>query len=401
MGHISGIPIKRLDMDCKRPADPGTYYHYTSLGTLWAILETETLRATQARFSNDSEEIKKGVRILEELCSQRKGGPLEKYANRLKHGGGEDIDCYIACFCGDSDVLSQWRGYCRSDGVSVGFAFDETRPCYYFKDAADDEQEPQEVHLYQVWYVAEEGKAYKGTEPISEQNLKDELSKKLEELDTLSDEQTCKAFIDAAIPLIKHAGFCEENEYRLMIRNTLSEHGGKIPFPLDKYVRYTEMEGLKRPYITISFGKNRLPPHVKEVRLYGLEKRGEAELRRLLEPLSARRSWLIKRELACQLVRVDHWKGKPQIIIGPGEDQQEIFEALDRILTADAGQDNRLFPEVKLWCEGHLPIRSIMVSPCQNQKEVIESIRHYCVHRKFWMKYVDVSGSATPYRRPK
>ncbi len=402
MGYISGIPIKRLNMDCRKPADPGIYYHYTSLETLWAILETETLRATQARFSNDSEEIKKGVRILEELCSQSGGGPLEKYANRLKNGDGEDIDCYIACFCGDSDVLSQWRGYCRSDGVSVGFAFDETRPCYYFKDADDDEQVPQAIRLYPVWYVAEEGKEdYKDKKIISEKDLKDELSERLEELDKLYDEQTCKVFIDAAIPLIKHAGFCEEDEYRLMIRNTPSEHGGKVPFPLNKYVRYSEVDGTKRPYITISFGKNRLDSHVEEVRLYGLEECGETELHRLLEPPPARRFWSRKRERAFRLVRVDGWEGKPQIIIGPGEDQQEIFEALDRILTADAGRKNRLFPEVKLWCEGHLPIRSIMVSPCQDQKEVIESIQHYCVHKKFWMKYVEVSGSATPYRRPK
>ena len=88
MGYFSGIPIKWLDMDCKKPANPGTYYH-------------------------------------------------------LEYGGSEDIDCYIACFCGDSDILSQWRDYCRDDGISIGSAFDETRPCYYFKDAADDEQEPR------------------------------------------------------------------------------------------------------------------------------------------------------------------------------------------------------------------------------------------------------------------
>lgn len=259
MNH-SGIPRKRLDMDCRKPADPGIYYHYTSLETLWAILETETLRATQARFSNDSEEIKKGVHILEELCSQHKNGPLEKCAEQLKRRDGEDIDCYIACFCGNSDVLSQWRGYCRTDGVSIGFAFDETRPCYYFKDAADKEQEPQEVRLYQVWYVEEKGKTYNGSDSISEESLKNELSKKLEELDALSDEQTCKEFIDATIPLIKHAGFREEDEYRLMIRNTLSKHGGKIPFPLDKYVRYSKEKGPKKPLYHDQFRKKPTGP---------------------------------------------------------------------------------------------------------------------------------------------
>ena len=57
--------------------------------TLWAILESESLRATQARFSNDSEEIKKGIRIIKELCSQGADNSLKKYADWLDDGGGE------------------------------------------------------------------------------------------------------------------------------------------------------------------------------------------------------------------------------------------------------------------------------------------------------------------------
>ncbi len=397
MTYISGIPVKRLDDKCKEPATPGIYYHYTSLETLWAILDSDTLRATQARFSNDSEEIKKGVHLLKELCSQHKGGPLEKYTNQLEYGSGEDIDCYIACFCGANDVLSQWRGYCRNDGVSIGFAFDETQRCFYFSDAPDNEQEPQKIHLYPVWYVAEDSQVYKEKKIITENNLIEELMEKLETLDKLSDEQTCKVFIDATIPLIKHAGFCEEDEYRLIIQNTLLEHGGKVTFPLNKYVQYSPMEGLKRPYITIGFGKNRMDSHVKEVRLYGLKRSSEKELRRLMLPAHIRK----KRNPEYRIIHEKGWAGTPQIVIGQGKDQEDVFEALDRILTADAGQDNRLFPDVKLWCEGHLPIRTIMVSPCQNQKEVIESIRHYCLHKKYWMKYVEIGGSSTPYRRPK
>lgn len=417
MGCVSGMPIKRLETDCKKPAPLGIYYHYTSLNTLWAILKTETLRATQARFSNDSEEIKKGVHILQSLCSKYpKDRPLGKCAKQLEDRNGEDIDCYIACFCGDSDVLSQWRGYCRSDGVSIGFAFDETCPCYYFKKDNKDcdnnedgnkdngsEQISQKIHLYPVWYVTEKGEESKGKKVISEEDLTNELSEKLKELDELSDEQTCKAFIDATIPLIKHAGFCEENEYRLTIRNALSEHSGKVPFPLDKYVCYFEENGTKKPYISISFGRDHLESDVDEVQLYGLKKEAVKELKRLLTPLPSPENASKK----CRLKPAYRLKCKgkrtspPQIVIGPGKNQEDIFNAIDRILIADAGQTSRLFPNVKLWCSGHLPVRSIKVSPCQDQREIIESIRHYCTHEKFWMKYVEVSGSSTPYRRPK
>lgn len=394
MSYISGIPKPRPNMDCKDPAEPGIYYHYTSLETMWAILESETLRATQARFSNDSEEIRKGVRILKELCAQEPGGPLGKYANWLRECGGEDIDCYIACFCGEDDILSQWRGYCRNDGVSIGFSFDKTHPCYFFKNAADGEQDPQAVRIFPVWYVAEEGRKHSGKKIISEQDLKDMLAKKLKEQDELSD-VACKAFINATIPLIKHAGFCEEDEYRLIIRNTLPAHVGNTPFPLDKYVCYAQGDGIKNPYINISFGKNKLNDCVKKVGLYGLTKEAKTELDHSFSAISTGGGG------AYQLVEETNWEGTSQIIIGPGKNQQEVFEAFDRVLTADAGREKRLFSNVKLWCEGHLPIRSITVSPCQNQKEIIESIRHYCIHQKFWMKYVKVSGSDTPYRRAK
>lgn len=395
MNNSSGIPISRSNMDYKEPAPPGIYYHYTALDTLWAILETETLWATQARFSNDSEEIKKGVHILEELCSE-KDDSLKKYSNWLRDRESEDLDCYIACFCGTDDILSQWRGYCRNDGVSIGFAFDETQPHYYFKDATNEEQNPQEIKIFSVWYVEEENKRYSSSNTISEERLKNELENKLKEQNELS-RAGCKAFIDATIPLIKHAGFCEEDEYRLIIRNTQFAHAGKVPFPLDKYVRYSQTDGMKRPYVAISFGHNHPSACVKEVQLYGLKQAAEEELNCSLKALSAVGG-------GKQEYRLEHkndWKGAPQIIIGQGENQQEVFESLDRILTANTQEGTGIFSGVKIWCDGHLPIRSIKVSPCQDQKDVIESIRHYCLHKKYWMKYVQVSGSDTPYRRPK
>lgn len=395
MALISGVPKPRPSMYCKKPAPPGIYYHYTALETLWAILETETLRATQAKFSNDSEEIKKGVCILEELCFE-KDDSLRKYSSWLRERGGEDIDCYIACFCGADDILSQWRGYCRNDGVSIGFAFDKTQSHYYFKDAADEEQSPQEIKIFSVWYVEGENKRYGNPNTISKEQLKKELENKLKEQNELS-EAGCKAFIDATIPLIKHAGFCEEDEYRLIVRNTQFAHVGKVSFPLDKYVCYSQTNGTKRPYVNISFGHNHPSACVKEIQLYGLKSDAAQELRHSLSAFPA----VEGNKQKYKLIHKNDWKGPPQIIIGQGENQQEVFESLDRILTANTQEGTGIFSGVKIWCDGHLPIRSIKVSPCQDQKDVIESIRHYCLHKKYWMKYVQVSGSDTPYRRPK
>lgn len=412
MSKVSGVPKKRLNLSCKVSAKPGIFYHYTSLKTLWAILDSESLRATQARFSNDSEEIKKGAHILAEICrsfeKQGESNSLRAHAERLQTEDGADIDCYIVCFCGRDDILSQWRGYCRQDGVSIGFAFDQTKPQFYFADEPTDSQQAHEIQLYPVWYVKEpDSRASEENSSgmtITKEDLSRELEEKIKEIDELVDEATGKAFIDSTIPLIKHAGFCEENEYRLLISNTHSEYRGTPPFPLDLYVKYTDENNTKRPYITISFGKRqstRASDTIK-IKLCGLSINAERELCRLLEHKSKHSTCSAEKSMPKYQFEgvAGNFDKNPQIVIGQTEDsvQKEVFESIDRILTADKAG---LFKNVNLWCDGHLPIRSIRVSPCENQQEVIESIKHYCTHHKFWMKYVKVLGSNTPYRRPK
>lgn len=411
----SGMPNRRLNLACKPTAAAGIFYHYTSLATLWKILENETLRATQARFSNDSEELKKGAAIMKEVCRKvGDGNALNGYVKLLEKNGGTAIDCYIVCFCGQDDILSQWRGYCRSDGVSIGFAFDEGKPQYYFKNMPKDKQIACNVELYPVWYVEERRNELQCSERvISREQLVSVITAKLKDICQLSGSQDIKAFFDSTIPLIKHVGFCEENEFRLLICNGQLQCGGRVPFPLDSYIEYTEgdEDGIKRPYITLSFGRKDPPNALPiEIETYGLMQRADSELDRLLNCKPEATSEESKREgekgVTYQVKPFEgEWSRAPQILIGEADDvvQKKVFEAIDRILTADAEREEReqLFKGAKLWCKGHLPIRSIRVSPCHNQKDVIESIKHYCTHHRFWMKYVEVVGSNTPYRRPK
>ena len=83
-------------------AKNGKYYHYTGFDGFWKIIENESLLATQALFSNDSQEISKGKKLLESS---------EKIINKVKR---IDVDGYILCFCKVNDKLSQWRGYCHN-----------------------------------------------------------------------------------------------------------------------------------------------------------------------------------------------------------------------------------------------------------------------------------------------
>ena len=95
-------------------------YQYRTLESFWAIIESDSFWATNARFSNDHEEQKLGMKKIREL--------LGDDAKAVESLG----DCYIICFCDEGDKFSQWRGY-APEGVSIGFDFNKVRPFYIKK----------------------------------------------------------------------------------------------------------------------------------------------------------------------------------------------------------------------------------------------------------------------------
>lgn len=77
-------------------------YQYREFDSFWTILKSDSFWATDARFSNDSQEQRFGTDTL--TCEL--GEKLRK--------GLELNEDYIVCFCAEDDKLSQWRGYSKS-----------------------------------------------------------------------------------------------------------------------------------------------------------------------------------------------------------------------------------------------------------------------------------------------
>lgn len=367
------------------------YYHYTSLSAAWAMLKDDQMWASHARFSNDSAEMKNGMEIMTKLISKeyksdKKKAPLIRFMRKLD---ASTIDCYIICFCKRNDVLSQWRGYCRKDGVSFGFAIGDEMT-YYFKD--DPLQAKKSEPLHEVYYIDSIKNKSKALD-----RLYNTLHEKLKEnLDYECDRNEMENIIRGQIPLIKHPGFMEEDEYRLVILNSSSALPGETHYPLDPYIQcQEEKEDIKRPHLNICFGKHYDESdsctNVPSVRLYGVPDKLEKAIRASFPKA------IIEKEKNPQC---------PCILVGEASEmsQKETLNKLEEIKESCYGNNTNDLNELEkicIWFEGHLPIRTIMVSPCENQEEVIESFRHYCKHEKYWLKYVKVSGSSIPYRRPK
>lgn len=110
-------------------------YHYTTADGLKGIIEHNELWATSAYYLNDSAEIYYGYGLLTEVLDDwlkrntRLANSLSfGLARHLRQWFGEDLlkrnvitPIYLACFCEEDNLLSQWRAYGQSGGYSLGF----------------------------------------------------------------------------------------------------------------------------------------------------------------------------------------------------------------------------------------------------------------------------------------
>ena len=126
-------------------------YHYTSLASLFAILQNETIRLTDYRFLNDTQELSYATHWLKALLQpmaenefvQKLLTAIENIeqgkVERLK-GIGEDLpylqwNNYILSLSQNYDDLAMWRMYAK-DGCSIKFNSQKLKEFFYgFRDA--------------------------------------------------------------------------------------------------------------------------------------------------------------------------------------------------------------------------------------------------------------------------
>jgi hypothetical protein len=113
----------------------GLLHHYTTAEGLQGIIENNELWATSAYFLNDSAEIVYGCRVLKEALDEWMANnprPEDSLILGMARGlhttfGDQFLNMhvvepiYLACFCEDDNLLSQWRTYGQSGGYSLGF----------------------------------------------------------------------------------------------------------------------------------------------------------------------------------------------------------------------------------------------------------------------------------------
>lgn len=212
---------------------PETLYHYTSAYGLFGILSSGILRASNFSYLNDSTEIQYGRKLAQDM--------LLKYINEdyipksikemlsltveALEDIGKGIDIYLACFCVDADLLSQWRGYGSVKGrYCIGFNTEKL-------------PDGPKYNLYRVIYEQKEQKgklesvirdAIIAMEDCASDEFKSEVAKVL-----------TKKIIDV-ICCLKHPGFREEKEWRVVFRAESIDN-----------IKFDTSNGLIKPFIEI------------------------------------------------------------------------------------------------------------------------------------------------------
>ncbi len=362
-------------------------HHYVTTETLWKILDSDFMRAGHVRFSNDSEEYELGKRLVLDFLKSKKHkiDNLQKYKK----------DCFMICFCADNNLLSQWREYANY-GVSIGFEFNDADFFTIMNNKATLEKIPEaneeRTYAYKGEYCVVPNKPFK-VQYISEETASRTIHRMYKKhLDTdLSDRKKTSKFLNI-IPYLKNAGFRVEEERRLIFE--LGEGMSQ------QKVDYLDVDGYKKPYICVRFGNGR--NEFKECGNIKLNCIGAIENE--LKTLTGLEFEVGSRD-------------RNTVVIEPGKKQEEIFDKVVEVLKVMKGNleyeklensspDPRLdevlekLKGIKVWCEGHLPIRKITVGPNPNQYEVAESIEHY-IQNKYWLRYVDIEKSKIPYRNKK
>ncbi len=183
------------------------YYHYTGVSTLFKILETDSFRASNIRFSNDDSE----ERIMEDAFSYTQ-------------------DDYIVCFCSKGDLLSQWRGYCYDGGVSI--EFEMLKSCTYSLIS------PNDIKLIVAKPLPV---IYCPTKLFDYSDFQDNVKRWMDK------EELTNITHDWFFPYLKNDLFAEENELRLVFSSKEGE--------LSEWIQYRDLSnGIKLPYITVMHG---------------------------------------------------------------------------------------------------------------------------------------------------
>jgi len=272
----------------------------------------------------------------------------------LREKGYTELDNYIVCFCDHPDQLSQWRGYCPSGGASIELALNKI---HGFSVLHADYDTSKKYELY-----------YNTPLPvIYVKNDKSNLNMALKAIEKTNinasgNYRFAPAETRDIIPYLKNDKFSEERELRLAFINWDGSLYDCIRFRILS-------NGVKTPYMVVKIGN-------------------------IGENLT-RCSFDVK-SITDDYFKTMNMEGKDEIWIPEGSNQESIFNEVNEQVQDYNKRKKKNEFEIHIFCEGHLPIKKITISPMSEQQRIKEQVKRYC-YSKYWLRNVEVVCSEIPY----
>lgn len=184
------------------------------------------MRACHIRFMNDSREYLDGCRWFKRHC-------------RTSHTDEINDDMYSISFCGDEDLLSQWKWYGKNSGIAITFDMSNIKFKYYTVKCEELPDEDSNTKPLPVNYTSAE---------------KDGYFKKIDQFCQKAQLNQSSALFrgNLFIPFCKDKGFKEEKESRLIFYTAdadTMEQAGIEPFK----IRYIVSENIIKPTLDVEF----------------------------------------------------------------------------------------------------------------------------------------------------
>ena len=194
------------------PSPPTVLYHYSSLEVLQKILDNDDFRLSHAEYSNDQREIEQARALIVSRISSNADRVFCNALDSAFRARAKDVDAYIFCMATGissgakpQDMLSQWRAYAQ-DGRGGALTIE-------YKGLAALAYHLPGLRINPVIYQVE----------IQVQLIDSIINAGLNQYNVSSGPASQAVAIDAtvaalvfALPLMKHHGFSEEREWRLI-----------------------------------------------------------------------------------------------------------------------------------------------------------------------------------------
>lgn len=206
----------------KEQKPPDDLFHYTTQEGLLGIIRNRNLRATKVICLNDASEFQLALKLAKEILTNFKNEEesiifkIDKLREEID--SIQMLNIFVSSFSKNGDQLSQWRAYGNpSGGYAIGFhgpkLFVEAKKQGFFMAQCEYREEKQKEYITSLIekYLSKDLNAF-GV---------DKVDKKTRTIKIAAFTDFWKELSSLA-PIIKHKGFYEEEEWRIITESAMS-----------------------------------------------------------------------------------------------------------------------------------------------------------------------------------